>query len=76
MLVLTRKLGERIVIAGNIEIAVVRICGNKVRLGVTARRHVFVHRSEVRRQILADCAVNGRNDLEELNIVAPRSTPG
>jgi carbon storage regulator len=54
MLVLSRTLGERIVIAENIEIAVVQIRGNKVRLGVTAPRHVAVHRLEVRNRLQAD----------------------
>ena len=46
MLVLSRKIGHRIVIAGNIEITVVQIRGNNVRLGVTAPRHIHVHRFE------------------------------
>ena len=51
MLVLTRKAGERIVIDENVEIVVVRIRGNRVRLGVTAPRQVAVRRREVRKQI-------------------------
>ena len=51
MLVLTRKLGERIVIGTNIELTVVDIRGNKVRLAVDAPRDVPVHRQEVYRHI-------------------------
>lgn len=51
MLVLTRKIGERIVIAGNIEVTVVRIRGNRVRLGLTLPRQLSVERSEVRNRI-------------------------
>lgn len=51
MLVLTRKAGERIVIDENVEIIVVWIRGNKVRLGVAAPRQVAVRRREVRKQI-------------------------
>ena len=47
MLILTRKMGEQIVIDGNITIAVVSIRGNRVRLGVTAPRDVPIHRAEV-----------------------------
>lgn len=48
MLVLSRKLGERIVIPDcTIEITVVAIEGKQVRLGVTAPRDVAVHREEV-----------------------------
>ena len=51
MLVLSRKPGERIVIGPNIELTVVDIRGNKVRLAVEAPREVSVHRQEVYRRI-------------------------
>ena len=47
MLVLSRRRGERIVIGGNIELTVVDIGGNKVRLAVNAPRDVSIHRQEV-----------------------------
>ncbi len=51
MLVLSRKRGERIVIGPNIELMIVDICGNKVRLAVAAPRDVSIHRQEVYRRI-------------------------
>jgi carbon storage regulator len=47
MLVLSRRLGEEIVINGNIRLRVVEVDGNRVRLGVVAPRNVTVDRSEV-----------------------------
>jgi len=47
MLVLSRKEGERLVINDDIIITVVRIQGDKVRLGVEAPRSIPVHRGEV-----------------------------
>jgi carbon storage regulator len=47
MLVLTRRIGEEIVIGGNIRVQVVAVEGNKVRLGITAPRDVAVDRQEV-----------------------------
>ena len=47
MLVLSRRVGEEIVIAGNIRVTVVSVEGGKVRLGVTAPASVPVHRKEV-----------------------------
>jgi carbon storage regulator len=47
MLVLARKLNERIVIGDNVTIVVVEIRGDKVRLGIEAPKEVSVHRSEV-----------------------------
>lgn len=47
MLVLTRRVGEQIVIAGDICIAVVAVNGRKVRLGITAPSSVPVARLEI-----------------------------
>jgi carbon storage regulator len=47
MLVLTRKVGEQIVIAGEVLINVVAIHGNKVRLSIQAPGDVTIDRSEV-----------------------------
>jgi carbon storage regulator len=51
MLVLTRRIGEEMVIAGNIRVAVVGVKGSKVRLGITAPTSVPVTRLE----LLANC---------------------
>ena len=48
MLVLSRKRGERIVIGPNIELTVVDIRGNKVRLAVDAPRDVSIHERMVK----------------------------
>ena len=47
MLVLSRKRDETIMIGDEIEITVVDIRGDKVRLGITAPKSVPVHRKEV-----------------------------
>jgi carbon storage regulator len=47
MLVLSRKLGEKIYIADNIVITVVDIQGGKVRLGIEAPRDVPIYRQEL-----------------------------
>lgn len=49
MLILRRKIGERIVIDGRIEVTILRIRGGKVRLGVAAPRSVRVLRKEIMR---------------------------
>lgn len=54
MLVLTRAKDESIIIGDNIEITVVDIRGDKVRLGVNAPNHVPVHRKEVYDAILKE----------------------
>jgi len=47
MLVLSRQRDETIVIGDNIEVTIVDIRGDKVRLGITAPKDVTVHRREV-----------------------------
>jgi carbon storage regulator len=47
MLVLSRKLGERIVINGNIVVTVVKIDRNQIRLGIEAPHDVPVFREEI-----------------------------
>lgn len=51
MLVLTRKVGERILIGEGIVVTVSRIQGDKVRLGVEAPPQVIVHREEVAHRV-------------------------
>jgi carbon storage regulator len=53
MLVLSRKVGEQIVIAGDVLINVVAIQGNKVRLSIQAPADVTIDRSEVHARRLA-----------------------
>jgi carbon storage regulator len=47
MLVLSRKIGERLMLGTDVEIAVLQITGNRIRLGVTAPPHIPIHRTEV-----------------------------
>ena len=47
MLVLSRKVGEEIVIGDNIRIKIVDIRGGKVRLGIVAPKDVIVDRQEI-----------------------------
>jgi carbon storage regulator len=54
MLVLTRSVGERLVIGnGEVILHVLEIRGNQVRLGVEASRHIPVNREEIYRLIVA-----------------------
>jgi carbon storage regulator len=51
MLVLTRKIGEEILIGDNIRLTISSIDGGKVRFGISAPRNVEVHREEVHKRI-------------------------
>jgi carbon storage regulator len=54
MLVLTRKINQSIIIGDGIEIVVLEVRGEQVRLGIRAPRDVSVHRKEIFEQIQAE----------------------
>ena len=60
MLVLSRKVNERILIGEDIELVVVQIQGDKVRIGIAAPKDVSIHRQEVAN----DIAKNGKRVQE------------
>ena len=51
MLVLTRKVGQSIVIGNEIEVVVLEVRGEQVRVGIRAPKTVTVHRKEIYEQI-------------------------
>ena len=51
MLVLSRKKNESVVIGENVEITIVDVRGDKVRLGIDAPRDISVHRKEIHERI-------------------------
>jgi len=51
MLVLTRKVSQSIVIGDGIEVVVLEVRGEQVRLGIKAPKNVTVHRKEIYEQI-------------------------
>lgn len=53
MLILTRSVGKTIRIGDDIEIIILRVNGNQVRVGVSAPQYITVHRDEVYQRILA-----------------------
>jgi len=68
MLALTRKKSESIVVGDNIEIVVLGITGEQVRLGIIAPKSIPVHRKEVYEQIQAE----NQQAQQSINISALR----
>lgn len=64
MLVLTRKVGEQIVIDDNTVLTIVAVDGNKIRLGIQAPKSVRVDRAEVHQRRL-----NGEAQVSDRELV-------
>ncbi|MAY74564.1 MAG: carbon storage regulator [Phycisphaerae bacterium] len=76
MLVLSRQRDETIMIGDEIEITVVDIRGDKIRLGITAPTRIAVHRKEVYEAIKSENENAARITGNELDSLAQTVRPG
>ena len=67
MLVLTRKSNQSIMIGDDIEVSVLAIMGEKVRIGIQAPRDIPVFRKEVYLEIQQEQAGSGKAAREEVD---------
>lgn len=54
MLILTRRVGETVMIGDDVSVTVLGVKGNQIRVGVNAPRHVAVHREEIFERIKSE----------------------
>ena len=62
MLILTRKVGESLMIGDEVTITVLGVKGNQVRIGVDAPKDVSVHREEIYERIQQERAGEGTEE--------------
>ncbi len=59
MLILTRRIGETLIIGDDVNITVLGVKGNQVRLGINAPKDVSVHREEIYMRIQQEKEASG-----------------
>ncbi|PIE24956.1 MAG: carbon storage regulator [Neptuniibacter caesariensis] len=62
MLILTRRVGETLMVGDEVTVTVLGVKGNQVRIGVNAPKDVAVHREEIYQRIQNDKAEEGSKE--------------
>jgi len=68
MLILTRRVGEALKIGDNVDVTILSVQGNQVRIGIKAPKDVTVHREEIYSRIKEEQKQNQSQKLPQLGL--------
>jgi carbon storage regulator len=69
VLVFTRKFGESLVIGNEIEVSILSVGSGSVKVGITAPRHISVHRKEVYEAIRRENLAASKSQIPPLDVL-------
>lgn len=64
MLILTRRVGETLMVGDNVTVTVLSVKGNQVRCGINAPKDISVHREEVFERIKKEQKENSQGEID------------
>ncbi|MEA3588437.1 carbon storage regulator CsrA [Pseudidiomarina sp. 1APP75-27a] len=65
MLTLTRKIGESVIIGGEVKVTLLAVGGTKIKIGFTAPSDIPIHREEVYRKIVDSPSAGSQGSIIE-----------
>ena len=73
MLILTRKINQKLIINDDIEVIILESCKNSVKIGINAPSHVQVYREEIYNEIKKSNTQANKADINTINFLISKN---